>query len=130
MPHVDAQIRSAIDSFVADLSVLVRDAALDSVSVALGGSRSRSGGRGVAAVGRSRRSKGQKRNAAELEKLQDELLAAVKAKPGSRMEHLSKVVGASTRELMLVTKKLLASKAIRKRGWKRATTYFPAGRQA
>lgn len=128
MPDVDVQIRSAIDAFIADLSDLVRAAAVDAVSDALGGPSGRRGRRPGRPAGTSpgRRRKGEKRSPEAIQKLQGELLSAIKANPGSRMEQLGKVVGASTKDLMLVTRKLLASKAVRKRGVKRATTYYPA----
>lgn len=73
-----------------------------------------------------RRKKGQKRNPADIDRLTERLLAAIAAKPGQRMEHLGKQVGASTAELLIPTTRLIEGKKIRRTGEKRATQYYPA----
>lgn len=72
------------------------------------------------------RKKGEKRSEAEIAKLADRLLAAITAKPGQRMEHLGKALGASNAELQIPIARLVEAKKITRRGEKRATTYFPA----
>jgi hypothetical protein len=44
--------------------------------------------------------------------------------PGERIEQIAKGLGAPSKELQLPTRKLLDDKKIRKKGQKRATTYF------
>lgn len=132
MTDIENQIRDRVQTFVDELTELVRESALDSVAEALGKNGSRTvGGRarkgaaaGAASNGRARR-KGEKRSASELQRLQDRLLAAIKANPGLRKEQLAAELRASSKDLMLVTNKLLDAGAIRKRGVKRATTYYP-----
>jgi hypothetical protein len=132
MPNaIDENIRSAVDAFVQELTSLVRQSVFESVETAFGGaSRARRGpGRPretavTARVGRARR-KGQKRSPAEIQELQSRLLAAITKSPGQRKEQLGAALGAASKDLMLVTNKLLADGAIRKRGVKRATKYYP-----
>jgi hypothetical protein len=78
------------------------------------------------AAAKGRRKKGEKRSPKEIAKLTEELLAAVTAKPGQRMEHLGKALGASTAELQIPVARLVEEKKITRKGEKRATTYFPA----
>ena len=78
------------------------------------------------AAAKGRRKKGEKRTPKEIAKLTEDLLAAVTAKPGLRMEHLGKAIGASTAELQIPVARLVEAKKITRKGEKRATTYFPA----
>jgi hypothetical protein len=54
------------------------------------------------------------------------LLAQIKKTPGSGIEAIGKAIAIPTRDLALPVRKLIAEKAIRRRGQKRATKYFPA----
>lgn len=74
----------------------------------------------------ARRKKGQKRSPADIARLTDRLLAAIQAKPGQRMEHLGKQLGASTADLLIPVARLVDGRKIRRTGEKRATQYFPA----
>jgi hypothetical protein len=129
---VSDQIRSRVEEFVDELSSLIRQSAMDTVTRVLGGeSDGRRGGRRgatrlIAAEGRGRaRPKGAKRSQDELERLTGRLLAYVKGNAGQRIEQIAKGMGVSTRELNLPAKKLLGNKSIRTKGQKRATQYFP-----
>jgi hypothetical protein len=129
---VSDQIRSRVEEFVDELSSLIRQSAMDTVTKVLGGeSDGRRGGRRgatrlIAAEGRGRaRPKGAKRSQDELERLTGRLLAYVKGNAGQRIEQIAKGMGVSTRELNLPAKKLLGNKSIRTKGQKRATQYFP-----
>jgi hypothetical protein len=129
---IDDNIRSAIEAFVEDLAELVRQSALESVEAVFGGEgvtrTTRRPGRPRKTAGAARaaggRRKGQKRSPAEIQELQNRLLAAITKTPGQRKEQLGAALGASSKDLMLVTNKLLADGAIRKRGVKRATKYY------
>jgi len=128
MPNADfnQQIRDAIEAFVEELSVLVRAAALQSVTEVFGSSGS-GGRRGHRAVGGpSRRAKGEKRSPQDLTQLVGRLLSEIKAKPGLRMEQIAKALGSTTKDLALPAKKLIAEKKIKTKGERRATKYFPA----
>jgi hypothetical protein len=129
---VSDQIRSRVEEFVDELSSLIRQSAMDTVTRVLGGdSDGRRGGRrgatrAIAAESRGRaRPKGAKRSQDELERLTGRLLAYVKSNAGQRIEQIAKGMGVSTRELNLPAKKLLGNKSIRTKGQKRATQYFP-----
>jgi hypothetical protein len=131
MPNaIDETIRSTVDAFVRELTALVRQSVLETVETAIGGAARapRGPGRlrkaaGTHRAGRGRR-KGQKRSPAEIQELQSRLLAAITKSPGQRKEQLGAALGATSKDLMLVTNKLLADGAIRKRGVKRATKYY------
>jgi hypothetical protein len=134
--QVSEQVRSRVESFVAELSDLIRRSAMETVQQALAGGdeaprRGRRGAvggrRGGAVVARATRAraKGAKRSPDELEKLTGQLLSYVKSNPGQRIEQIADGMGTSTKELNLPAKKLLGTKSIKTRGHKRATQYFP-----
>src|SRR5687768_8154564 len=139
MPTVNDQIRDRVEAFAAELTELIRAAAMETVASALGesavgGGRGRGRGRRAAAVvvrgGRrgaraASREKGAKRPPQEIEKLTAKLGDYVKSNPGQRIEQIAKGMGTSTKELNLPVKKLIATKALKTRGQKRATQYFP-----
>ena len=141
MPTVNDQIRDRVEAFAAELTELIRAAAMETVANALGegavgGGRGRGRGRRAAAAaialrgGRrgsraAAREKGAKRPPQEIEKLTAKLGDYVKSNPGQRIEQIAKSMGTSTKELNLPVKKLIATKAIKTRGQKRATQYFP-----
>jgi len=125
---IDDRIRGMVESFAGELAALIRESAFETVRAALGdggggGGRGRRGGLGLA--GRSGRTKGAKRPPGEIAKLVGKLRDYVKAHPGQRIEQIAKGMNVSTRELNLPAKKLLAQKALKTRGEKRATKYFP-----
>ncbi len=111
---VEKELRHCIESFVMDLDVLMRQAALDAIEETFGGS-------GLA-TGRTR--PGSKRTAAELEQLQGSLLETITLHPGLRIEALSEVMNVPSRDLTLPIRKLIGARKIRKKGQKRATSYF------
>jgi hypothetical protein len=138
MPTVNDQIRDRVEAFAAELTELIRAAAMETVASALGegavgGGRGRGRGRRAAVavrLGRRgaraiTREKGAKRAPQEIEKLTAKLGDYVKSNPGQRIEQIAKGMGTSTKELNLPVKKLIAGKAIKTRGQKRATQYFP-----
>ena len=131
MQDINNRIRDRIEEFVSELDQLVRQAAVESVSAALGDSSG--GGRraGAGRVGRppavGRRSKGAKRPPNEIAATVDAVRRHVQKSPGGGVEAMAKALGKPTRELVLPIKKLIASGEIRTTGEKRATKYF-AGR--
>lgn len=141
MPTVKDQIRERVEAFAADIAELIRASAMETVAAALGegvvgGGRGGRGGRGGGRVAAGRpargasravasRAKGAKRPPGEIETLTGELASYIKSNPGQRIEQIAKGIGTSTKELTLPVKKLLAKKAIKTRGQKRATQYFP-----
>jgi hypothetical protein len=77
----------------------------------------------VAAVGH----KGAKRDPRFLEKLQGQLLSFIQGHPGLRIEQINKQLGTHTKDLALPIRKLIAAKAIKTTGERRATTYSAGG---
>jgi len=133
---VSEQVRARVESFVDELSELIRQSAMDTVKNALAGGgdvATRRGRRGAAGAGRGSavpkitrsREKGAKRSPDELEKLTSQLLSHIKGNAGQRIEQIAQGMNVSTKELNLPAKKLLAKKAIKTKGHKRATQYFP-----
>lgn len=135
---VSDQVRARVESFVGELSELIRRSAMETVQQALAGgdaprrgrrgavAGARRGGGGVAArAPRAGRAKGAKRSPDELEKLTGQLLTYIKGNAGQRIEQIADGMGTSTKELNLPAKKLLNTKAIKTKGHKRATQYFP-----
>ena len=132
------RIRSRVEQFAEELSVLIRESAMETVRDALGGVAGAGGRRGAGrsrpaalppaprGAGRGRAlSKGAKRAPEEIERLTGKLADYIKGNPGQRIEQIADGMGTHTRELNLPAKKLLAGKQIKTRGQKRATTYFP-----
>jgi len=126
---LDRAIRQRVEDFVQEMTELVRQAALESVSAALGtpaaGQRSRGATAKRPAAGFVAKSGG-KRTARELEQQGTALVTMIRQTPGIRADQLAKAMGVMTRDLALPIKKLLADKAITKKGQKRATAYFVA----
>jgi hypothetical protein len=132
---LDDRIRARVEQFAAELAELIRESAMETVSVALAGARpspGRGGRRGAAVVavrstGRGRaasREKGAKRPPDEIERLTGRLLDYIKGNPGQRIEQIADGMGTSTKELNLPAKKLISGKQLKTKGQKRATQYF------
>ncbi|MFO0586746.1 MAG: DNA-binding protein [Polyangiaceae bacterium] len=156
MDNVETQLKSRVDSFVAELSELVRKAAIEAVQSALKGGAAAAPGvakaagkkrgpaaaaapvaapkaaakapKAAAAPAASKRKAGQKRSPDEITKTTEKLLAYITKNSGQRIEEIAKGVGNSTKELTLPVKKLLNEKKISAKGEKRATRYFVAGK--
>jgi len=136
---LDQQIRDRIETFVQELSSLVRQSAVQAVTSVLGGGSVRRGpgrprsntlGRAFGTLRRGPgrpsggRRKGEKRDPGQLAQLTDKLYASIKSKSGQRIEEIASAMGISTKELTLPAKKLIAQKKVSTKGQKRATRYF------
>jgi hypothetical protein len=142
----DSTIRTRIDTFVTELTSLVKEAALASVGEALGspprrgpgrprGARRRGPGRSRGPGrppknGRARAGKRAKRSTAQVEADAGRIVTYVRAHPGSRLEQISAGLNVPSKNLKLPVIKLLASKALRKTGQKRGTQYFVGSAKA
>lgn len=134
MSDFHSQLAGVVNSFVAQVSALAREAAIQTLGNALRGSASVLAERParataqprIAAAAPARRAlpKGAKRPAEELADLQATLLEYIKAHPGQRVEQIKQALGASTKDLALPIRKLIAGGAVRSEGAKRATAYF------
>ena len=155
MPNntLDEEIRNRIDSFLTELSGLVKQAAIDAVHGALGTDAAprerRSTGtrrstnrrtRGTRGPGRPRQARAKsaksltaragrriRRSAADLEAIGVRVLAHVKANPGHRMEEIGKSMKTDTAVLKRPIANLIARKKLRTEGQKRGTKYFSGG---
>ena len=131
---LDRQIRERIETFLGELSNLVKQSALESVRDALGeGAPARRGpgrprGRkpGRPARGKRGRKGGGKRirrSPAQLEALLGRLLAQIRRKPGQGISELAAALRVDGSNLQLPLRKLQAAKKIRTQGRKRSTRY-------
>jgi hypothetical protein len=131
LSELDSRIQANIESFVEDISTLVKRSAINAVAEALGNGSTprRAGGRRAAGVqkpaGVTPRRKGAKRDPGELEALTKKLGDFIRATPGQRIEEIGSALGVKTKELALPAKKLIAAREVSTRGRRRATTYFP-----
>lgn len=146
-----SQIAARIDAFTTELNALVRRAALEAVSAALGGGAATGApaGQPVAAPRRRGRPpkssrlaapatsaaasaaklptkprKGGKRSPEELAKIDAAVQAFVKANPGKGVEHMAKSLGVPSGDIKSRVALLIDAKKLKKTGVKRATKYF------
>lgn len=124
MSDLDRRLRARIDEFVRDISELVRRAALEAVSEALGASEQPKRGRRRATRPASKPKNGGKRSAKELESLAHRIESFVAENPGSGASAIARALELGTKDLVLPMKKLVASGALSSKGRKRATKYF------
>ena len=142
--HLDHAIRTRIDSFLAELSSLVRKSAMEAVHEVLGEGASRPWGPG-GPKGSGRRSPGRprkagrrpgrpsragkriRRSAADLEKIAARVLAHVRSNAGHRLEQIGKALKTETAILKRPIANLLAARKLRTKGQKRGTMYFAGG---
>jgi hypothetical protein len=132
MNDINKQIRERIDSFVGELSELVRRAALETLSDAIGSSAN-----GLGKLARGRRAdagfgllgggRGGKRSPDEIENTSKSIIDYVRQNPGEGVEQISKALGTPSRELTLPIRKLVATGQLSTQGQKRATKYFLGG---
>jgi hypothetical protein len=69
---------------------------------------------------------GTRRDPKVLAKLTVDLALYISRNSGQRIEQIAKGMGVSTKDLKLPAKKLIADKAVKTRGARRATVYLPA----
>jgi hypothetical protein len=129
---LDTDLRSRIDSFLNELSALVKKTALDSVHAALGNgvapTRRRPGRpRGTATAKRPAATADGKRTPEQVQADAERIASYVRANPGSRLEQIAAGLGTGSQELKLPVIKLLAARTLRKTGQKRGTQYFAGG---
>ena len=129
---VHDQIRSSVDQFVAQLTQLVRRAALDSVSEALGGQApaapARPGPGRPKGSGRPRkaaRGRGGRRSSSDVGETAERLHAHVSSNPGQSITQIAAALGASSKELRLPVQKLLGDGKVHTKGQRRGTRYYP-----
>jgi len=131
---VQDQIRSSIDQFVVELTQLVRQAALESISQALGGQAAaaparRGPGRpkGSGRPRKAARARGGRRSSGDVGETAQLLHAHVSSNPGQSISEIASALGSSSKELRLPVLKLIGDGKMHTTGQRRGTRYF-AGR--
>lgn len=130
MSDFQNEMNRAVQAFVAQISELARQAAIDTLEASF---RGELGGRApavgtptrVSGVGRPRGGRGAKRTQEDLAAMSQRLASFVKANPGLRIEQINKELGTTTKDLALPIRKLLADHVLTSKGQKRSTTYYP-----
>lgn len=127
MPDFQTEMNRVVAGFVAQITELARAAARDMIDEALGSGTKIS----IGGMGRGRgRGRGAKRTGDELERLADQFHSFVTKHPGLRIEQINKQLGTTTKDLALPIRKLLADGALKTKGAKRSTTYFPGSKKS
>jgi hypothetical protein len=134
---IDSELRAHIDAFTADISTLVRQAALDAVHAALGvapaapATRRRGPGRPPkAAAGTpaskpaTRRGLRAKRTPEDVAKVGEAVVAYVAKNPGQSVDQIGKALGTKTKDLALPIIRMIEAKKLKTTGQKRGTKYF------
>ena len=134
---IDQQIRARIDDFVDELSALVREAAIEAVGEALrdgpatagGGVRPAAHRKTAKKVSRKKTAgKRVRRSAEQIKEISEQVLAHVRANPGTRMGDIVSALGMEAKDLRRSVQELISAKRLRTKGQKRATEYFAGGR--
>ncbi len=129
----DAALRARIESFTADLANIVRAAALEAVTSALGAPSApakRGPGRPVKSgtpspiVAPKRRGKRAKRTPEDVAKMGEAVVAYVAKNPGQSVEQIGKALGVEKKVLQLPIVRMVAAKKLKTTGQKRGTRYF------
>lgn len=143
--QAEEQIRALVERFTKDLMKVVRDAAVRAFSstfefgdddlARLGTGEAPAKGRPPlrhaarprrdGAANARRRVTGGKRDPKRLDALTDKLAARVAQHPGETVLAIGQALGASTADLALPIRKLLAQKRLKKRGSRNNTRYYP-----
>ena len=135
MPNntTDHAIRTRIDSFLAELSQLVKRQALEAVHGVLGEGAPRrrgpgrprgSGRRGPGRPRRAAKGKRVRRSTEQLAKIGARVLAQIRSKKGQRLEEIGRALKTDTAILKKPVADLLKAKRLRTTGAKRGTKYF------
>ena len=145
---IDSQIQARIDEFVQELSGLIREAALEAVQEALGGTATpakrgpgrrkgvtrkkaaKRGGRKKAAKRATRKTSKKagarkKRSSAAVQKIAERALAHVKKKPGVGAIEIAKALRMTSKDVQRPLQILMAEKKVRTTGQRRGTKYHP-----
>lgn len=125
MSDIQQAINERIDAFVAEITELAKQAALETLAGGLSAGSRRGGDKVLSTAPRTRRKSG-KRSPEEIAATADQLLTYIRENPGQRMEAIAKALDSTTKDLTLPIKKLLLQGHVRVEGQKRATSYYPA----
>jgi len=131
---IDSALRARIEAFTSDLSTLVKQAALEAVSQALGGAVTAPAKRGPGGPAKAtsaapsakpaRKGKRAKRTPEDVAKMGEAVVAYVAKNPGQSVEQIGKAIGASTKDLALPVIRMIEAKKLKTKGQRRGTRYF------
>ena len=131
MPDFQTEMNRVVAGFVAQITELARAAARDMIDEALGsGTRMPAGGFGRSGGNGRGRGRGAKRTGDELDRLADQFHSFVTKHPGLRIEQINKQLNTTTKDLALPIRKLISEGALKTKGTKRSTTYFPGSKKS
>lgn len=137
-PSSDRLIQERIESFLTEMSQLVRACALEAVVGVLGDARPVPAPRAARTAPAAKRSvpaakrgaKRGKRSSAEVGALSETLLEYISGSPGQRLEEIGATLSMPTKEFKLPIQKLLKAKMIHTAGQRRGTKYYPGEKPA
>lgn len=125
--QIDQQITERVDAFVADLTDLIRQSAVEAVRETLEGGaaprRAASGPRAARPARAQRSGKRIRRSPEELAKLSKAITKYLGSNPGSGVEQIAEGTGIPSAELKRPIALLLEEKSIKKKGQRRGTKY-------
>lgn len=137
MTDANATIRQKIESFVAEIETLARQAALEAVQAALGGGApSAAPARAVRRAAPSAprkptpRANGGKRTPEQVAGDADRILAFVKSNEGCSAQQIQAGLGLSKKDVALPLLRLREEQRLKITGQKRGTRYFASGTAA
>jgi predicted HTH transcriptional regulator len=128
MNGYQGEFQRLVDSFVSSLLDIWRRQAIHSLTGVTDGSGHRIANQRrsapVVALGQSR-GRGGRRTNDEMSQIAAALLDFVRTHPGLRIEQINKQLGTSTKDVARPIRKLLADGALKAKGKRRSTTYYP-----
>jgi hypothetical protein len=138
MRDFERKLQASLTTFASDIELLLRHAAASALEAVVGAHAAAPIRRTLAADGvaprqrsaasrmpRAVASRRRRRSPENLARLTRALDAYIRKNKGLGIEAIGKAMGASTRELALPMKKLLAERRVATRGARRATRYYP-----
>lgn len=129
MNDIASQLTAAINDFVAQIADLARQAAFESVQLALGREPQPSPSDPTARRGWNPGRKVLRRSTDDLASLAGAVHAFVAEHPGLRIGEINKRLGTSTKALARPVRQLVAEGSLKKKGVRRSTVYFAADRK-
>lgn len=151
MADSNAEIQTLVDDFARQIQALAKKSAIEQVIAALGGAGGQPRSAAKRGPGRPKGStnkvqpaasspkaapsptqfksarKGQRRTAADVERMGQVLIDFVKANPGQRADQIAKALRTDPGTMRLPMQALLSARKVKTQGQRRGTKYFIAG---
>jgi hypothetical protein len=129
----DRRLQDLVDDFVLKVTMLARETAVATLNAQLSAGAESAPQRSAQHMAQTvirestrRPKKGAKRPAADIARLEGVLAKHIEKHPGQRVEQLNTVLGTKTRDVRLPLARLVEAGAVKTKGSRRATQYFPA----